>query len=701
MILPFYLVHETATRKGPASGRARFRTDVKLSRRQALLLQKELGSLPGLAKIQVNHLTGSVLVYYEDDRARQSALSLLASDLTEVFSGPLSPEKIQAKTPSIFWHITGYSLRRLFLPMPVATAFTLISSVPFIFKGLLSLKSLKCNVELLDAAAIGAALITGNFSTASMTIFLLQLGEILEEWVKQVSREKLEESIALQISHVWVLKDGVEIEIPFSTLAKDDVIILRAGAVIPVDGQIVGGEATVNQAALTGESLAVYRGEGASVFAGTIVEEGEILVQVSYLGKDTRLEKILHFINDSEKTKASIQSRSERLADMAVPFTFIFSGLIWLFTRNFMRASSVLAVDYACALRLTTPLIMLSGMKDSAKNGILIKGGKYLETLAEADMIVFDKTGTLTNATPSVAEVVAAPSYDRTSVLRLAACLEEHFPHPVARAVVKQAEIENLHHQEEHAKVKYILAHGVVSEWREKRVIIGSRHFVECDEKVDVSALEDFIGQQAQEGRSLLYLAIGGELAGVISIEDPLRDTTLAVVDYFKRQGMEMAMLTGDDERTAGAIARKLGIQRYKAQVLPEDKVAQVKEYQRQGYKIIMVGDGINDSPALSAADAGVSLSDGTDLAQEVANIVLVHPRLENLVSAQYISRQAMARIKTNYIATMSLNTLFMFGGAFGLLTAATSALLHNLTTVGSAFYAVRPIVAKKYREES
>lgn len=681
-------------------GRLRVRSRSKMTRTQAYILQKELSKLEGIRKVHINYLSGSVLFFYESFAARNEAIKLLTLDIEKVLATPLLPQEVNRIPQIQMYHFINFLLIMPIVPLPIRKILTFFKALPFIARGFASLSRKKCDVELLDATAIVASMLANDFPTAGMTIFLLQTGEMLEEWVKHVSTQTLEESLALNISHVWVLRENKEIEVPFSEVKKGDTIIVRTGSMIPVDGLVLKGEAMVNQAAMTGEAMGVHKTIGASVFAGTALDEGEIFIEVKKIGENTRIQKILQNISTSEKTKAKIQGKSERLADFAVPFTFAFSALVFLFTRNFMRATAVLAVDYACALRLATPLIMLTAMKDAANNGILIKGGRYLEELAEANMIVFDKTGTLTSAEPKVCNVIAADGFERKEVLRLAACLEEHFPHPVARAVVRAAEEEDLQHKEQHTQVKYILAHGIESEWNNKRVLIGSRHFIEQDNCIDLSSFTEEAHKQSEQGHSLLYLAIGEQVAGLIVIEDPLRQEAIPVIRYFQAQGMQVVMLTGDDEKTAKAIAEKTGVDYYKSEILPEGKDEIIKLFQDKGYKILMVGDGINDSPALSRANAGISLSDGTDLAQEVANIVLMHPRLDNIVSAKYIAQRALERIHTNYTITLLLNTLFMLGGATAILNVAATSVLHNATTVGTAILAIRPIVPKKYRGE-
>ena len=447
---------------------------------------------------------------------------------------------------------------------------------------------------------------------------------------------------------------------------------------------------------MTGEPMGVMRSTGSSVYAGTVVEAGEIYVRPTSIGKDTRMQQIVRFIENSEQMKAGIQGRYEKLADGAVPFTFGLAGLVWLFTRNLTRAASVLLVDYSCALRLATPLAILAAMNEGVRHKVMVKGGRFLESLSAVDTVVFDKTGTLTRSRPEVAKVIPAGGYDEDFVLRLSACLEEHFPHPVARAVVHGAERRNLRHEEEHTEVEYVVAHGIASQWRGKRVLLGSRHYISQDEHVDVSCMDAHVEKLSAEGCSLLYLAVDGKIAGLIAMEDPLRPESAALVEHLRVMGVRhVLMLTGDDVRTAAAVAGRLGITEFRAQVLPEDKARVVRELREQGRTVLMIGDGINDSPALSSADVGVTLRDGADLAREVADVVLMGGSLRELVTALELGRETMRRIHFNFMATMVLNSAFLFGGLAGLLQPGVSAVLHNLTTLGVSLNAMRPALPR------
>lgn len=691
--MQFMLVHEIQG----ARGRLRARAVQPMTQAVAAVLLAQLQTIEGIEEPTINVRTGSVLFFYQHTAARQQAFVLLCHPVAAgavavgTVASALPAEPAEPAEQGALRPLVQYFIVRPLLPLLIRMCSTVWRAIPYMRKALAALFQGKISVELLDGAAILVSLLLGDFKTARMMLFLLGIGETLENWTRKKSLASLTESLALQVDQVWLVDEGIERSVPLSTVRQGDVLVVRDGGVIPVDGTVVQGEALVNQASMTGEPLGIARSVGASVFAGTVVEEGVLHIQVSHVGEGTRLQQVISFINESETLKASVQSKSERLADKAVPFTFLLSGLVWLLTRNAMRAASVLLVDYSCALKMATPLAILTAMREAAQQGVLIKGGRFLESLHEADTIVFDKTGTLTQAQPSVVQVVPALGFSREEVLRISACLEEHFPHPVARAVVRQAAQEGLHHEEEHDEVEYIVAHGVASSLHGKRVLIGSRHYIANDEHIDVSPLQDSIALMTDQGYSLLYLAIDHQIAGVIAIEDPVRPEAAQVVQALRDQGIKrIIMLTGDDTRTAAAVAAKLGITEYWAQILPAEKAGIVRELTAAGHTVMMVGDGINDAPALSAAHVGISLRDGADLAQEVANVVLLHSQLESLVHARRLAKATLRRIHTNFVATMSLNSAFLAGGLAGVLTPATSALLHNASTVGISLLAMR-----------
>ncbi|MDO5537327.1 MAG: heavy metal translocating P-type ATPase [Desulfovibrionaceae bacterium] len=674
------------------TGRMRCRSGARLALEEAEALADAVASIDGVVGVSVNPFIGSVLFYYQDDDSRLGALKEIARcadefsaarKLPDFHGSDLSYPKAEGPMAAAMEIITHY-VTRPFIPWWYSIPSAIIHAVPYLWKGIKDLLQGKLHVSVLDAAAITVCLLRRDFRTCRTLTLLLGIGDALESWTRQKSLASLSDSLDISADTVWVrLEDGTEQQIPMKSLQVNDVVVVNAGSNIPVDGVVVEGEGVVNQSAMTGEPIGVVRTVGHSVFAGTVMEEGTIFVRVTKVGDETRLKQIVNFIEESETLKAGIQGRFERMADMAVPFTFGLAGLVWLLTRDPIRASSVLLVDYSCALKLTTPLTVLAAMREGALNNVVIKGGRYLEALKDVDTVVFDKTGTLTNATPRVANVVPAPGFEADAVLRDMACLEEHFPHPVARAVVRAAEERNLGHPEEHDKVQYIVAHGVCSELRGKKVVVGSRHYVENDEGIDLSPLADAIERETSMGRSLLYVGEGGVIAGLVSIEDPPRPEAAAVIQALRESGVErILMITGDDERTAKAIAARLGITEYRAQVLPTDKSDVVQSLLDEGRHVLMVGDGINDAPALSAATVGVAMTDGTDLAQGVANVLLTKSSLEGLITARTLGTRAMQRISSNYLYTMLFNSLFLAGGIFMILTPGISALLHNMTTV-------------------
>ncbi len=597
-----------------------------------------------------------------------------------------------------FSSLARYLFLRPVLPMVVNIGNAVLGALPIIAEGIKNLFKGKLNVPVLDAAALIVSLLRRDFRTVGLLVVLLGLGEMLENYTRKKSLASLADELALKVDQVWVRRgqDGERVEaIALSELTLEDTVVVRSGSVIPADGIVVAGDASVNQATMTGEPLPVHRTAGGSVFAGTVVEDGEIDIRPTALSDKSRLSKIVRFIETSEAAKAGIQGKAEHLADAIVPYNFLLAGLVWLLTRDLTRTASVLLVDYSCALRLATPLAILTAMRVGTGKGVLVKGGRFLEALAETDTVVFDKTGTLTQASPVLSDIVPVhPDYDRKSVLKLAACLEEHFPHPVSRAIVRAAQNEGVYHDDEDhdTEVRYIVAHGICSSVNSKKCVLGSRHFVGDDEGVDLALAQPVVDHLAQEGKSVLYFAVGGELVGILGIEDPLRAEAIDTIRELRSRGIKrIVMLTGDDERTAATVAAKLGLDDYRAQVLPEEKAAHVEALVKTGAKVLMVGDGINDSPALSAAHVGVTLRDGTDIAQEVADVVLTGNNLLDLPVAIDLGRAALTRIKQNFAISVGLNTSFLAGGLTGVLTPAAGALLHNATTIGVCLNAMQP----------
>lgn len=582
---------------------------------------------------------------------------------------------------SVVWH---YS-KKLLLPLPIRIALTIGRSVKYIGIGLKCLLQRKIEVPVLDATAITVSLITKDFSTASSIMFLLGIGELLEEWTHKKSVDDLARSMSLNVSKVWLrTPENQEILVESSKIEKGDKVVVHMGNVIPFDGEVLDGDAMVNQASLTGESVPVQRTVGNTVFAGTVVEEGEITIRVKEVEGNNRFDQIVTMIEESEKLKSELEGKAEHYADKLVPWTLGATGLTYLLTRNVTKAMSILMVDFCCALKLAMPISVLSAIREASIYNVTVKGGKFLEAVAEADTIVFDKTGTLTKAHPTVVDVMNFnDEYSSDDMLRVAACLEEHFPHSMAKAVVDAASKKGLSHEEMHTKVEYIVAHGIATSINGKRTVIGSYHFVFEDEKCVVPAGKEPLFESLPLYYSHLYLAIEGKLSAVICIEDPLRDEAAAVVTSLKKAGIsKVVMMTGDSERTASVIAKKVGVDEYYAEVLPEDKAAFVEREKDKGRKVIMIGDGINDSPALSAANVGIAISDGAEIAREIADITVGSDDLYQIVTLKYISNALMKRIKSNYRKIVGFNSGLIALGVAGVLPPTTTALLHNGSTI-------------------
>lgn len=582
---------------------------------------------------------------------------------------------------SVVWH---YS-KKLLLPLPIRIALTIGRSVKYIGIGLKCLLQRKIEVPVLDATAITVSLITKDFSTASSIMFLLGIGELLEEWTHKKSVDDLARSMSLNVSKVWLrTPENQEILVESSKIEKGDKVVVHMGNVIPFDGEVLDGDAMVNQASLTGESVPVQRTVGNTVFAGSVVEEGEITIRVKEVEGNNRFDQIVTMIEESEKLKSELEGKAEHYADKLVPWTLGATGLTYLLTRNVTKAMSILMVDFCCALKLAMPISVLSAIREASLYNVTVKGGKFLEAVAEADTIVFDKTGTLTKAHPTVVDVVNFnDEYSSDDMLRVAACLEEHFPHSMAKAVVDAASKKGLSHEEMHTKVEYIVAHGIATSINGKRTVIGSYHFVFEDEKCVVPAGKEQLFESLPLYYSHLYLAVEGMLSAVICIEDPLRDEAAAVVTSLKKAGIsKVVMMTGDSERTASVIAKKVGVDEYYAEVLPEDKAAFVEREKAKGRKVIMIGDGINDSPALSAANVGIAISDGAEIAREIADITVGSDDLYQIVTLKYISNALMKRIKSNYRKIVGFNSGLIALGVAGVLPPTTTALLHNGSTI-------------------
>jgi len=640
-----------------------------------------------LIRVEATSVNGGILIIYEPNcRAEMIALiedldrhNLPTSKALDI---NYKRELDDSFTRALAYRICGYYVKKL-LPLPIRISLTLLEAIRFWKRGIVALKNKKLNVDVLDASAIFATVVQGHYRAASSIMTLLRISELLEDYTKKKARQTLTESLALNIDCVWTMQNGEPIYTPLSQIKVGDIVQVYAGTIIPIDGEVFSGEALVNEASMTGEPHGVRRSLGDSVFAGTVVEEGNLELKVRTLAENSRISNIVSLIDNSENLKASIQGKAESLADKIVPFSFIASALTLLLTRDITRATTVLTVDYSCAIKLTTPISIISAMQVAAKQQILIKGGRFLEDFANADTMVFDKTGTLTDACPHVAKVIPFGRRKRETVLKMAACLEEHFPHSVAKAVVRRAEIEKLNHREEHAEPEYIVAHGISSKFKDKLVLIGSWHFITEDEGVEITDEQMEIIKAEAEGYSTIYLAVDGKLAGMLCIDDPVRAEAREVLDKLRDSGIEnIVMITGDSVPAAKAVSEELGITEYYAGVLPEGKADIIRRLRDEGRTVIMVGDGVNDSPALAQANVSVAMMDGSDIAKEVADISLMAENLDGLVTLRNLSKNVFKQIKHNYNATVSFNTALLLLGAGGLIRPTLSAALHNASTM-------------------
>lgn len=670
-------------------GRLRVRMkQYRMTLEQADLLEAYLQNQPGVLSATVHERTCCAVIRYIGDReniiraiAQFNYTAPSVTALTPTHSGRALNREYQEKLVGKV--ITKFACT-LFLPAPLQIARTIWLSLPFLGRGLKRLIHRELKVELLDALSIGVSMVRRDFSTAGSVMFLLDIGELLEEWTHKKSVDDLARCMSLNVKRVWLKTDDAEVLVPLSNIAVGDHILVRMGSVIPLDGEVVEGEVMVNQASLTGESMPVAKRPGTQVYAGTVIEEGDCVIEVTQSSGESRYDKIVSMIEQSEQLKSAAESHAANLADKLVPYTLIGSALSYALTRNVTRALSVLMVDFSCALKLAMPLAVLSAMREASMYHITVKGGKFLEAVAQADTIVFDKTGTLTHACPVVARVIPFGGHSADDMLRVAACLEEHFPHSMANAVVRAARERNLAHEEMHSQVEYIVAHGISSMVENKKVVIGSAHFIFEDEKCTVPVGEQEKYDALPVEFSHLYLAIGGELAAVICIADPLRPEACDVMKALRALGIQRTvMLTGDSERTAAAIAAEVGVDDYRAEVLPEDKANFVEQERAAGHTVIMLGDGINDSPALSAANVGVAISDGAAIAREIADITIAAENLFELVALRRIAQGLMSRINSNYRFVIGFNGSLIGLGVTGVLDPATSAMMHNLSTLG------------------
>ena len=670
-------------------GRMRVHVEkVRMTLHRADVLEAYLNHHDAIVHAAVYERTGDVVITYTGRRS--AAIAVLAGykfDVPEYDALVTSADSRRLNREyqdKMFDLVAGRCLRKLFLPAPLDAAYTAFRSIRFLWKGVRCVLNRRLEVEVLDALSIGVSLLRGDFGTAGSVMFLLNLGSLLEEWTRKKSLDDLARSMALNVDKVWVRSQGTEVLVPLTKVRSGDEVVVRSGNMIPLDGTVLEGEAMVNQAALTGEAMPVRKAEGSTLYAGTVVEEGECVFIAKAEGGSNRYDKIVAMIEESEKLKSSTENRALVLADKLVPWCLGATVVTYLLTRNATRAISCLMVDFSCALKLSMPLAVLSAMRECGSYHITVKGGKYLEALSQADTIVFDKTGTLTRATPQVVEVVPFSGCNEREVLQLAACLEEHFPHSMANAVVRAAKERGISHEEMHSEVEYIVAHGIASRVGGQRVVIGSHHFVFEDEKCTIPTAEQQKFDALKPAYSHLYMAASGQLVGVICISDPLRPEAAAVLNGLRALGIRnTVMMTGDSERTAAAIAKQVGVDRFFAEVLPEDKANFVQQAKAEGHTVVMIGDGINDSPALSAADIGIAINSGAAIAREIADVTIKADSLEELVALKAIANSLQKRVHANYRFVLTFNSALIALGALGILQPASSAMLHNLSTIG------------------
>ena len=680
--------------KHEIKGRMRFHVVQKkqMTCEQADILLYYLENMEGVESVKVYDRTADAVVCYKADADGLVRKNIIKGIQKFVYEKVEVPDGIIENSgrnlnrefqEKMIGQIMAHYARKILLPAPFRAVYTGVKSIGYIWKGIRTLAQRKLEVPVLDATAIGVSILRGNYDTASSVMFLLGIGELLEDWTHKKSVGDLARIMSLNVEKVWLKAEDGEVLVPYSQIKQGDSIVVHMGNVIPFDGIVSAGEAMVNQASLTGESMPVRKADQASVYAGTVVEEGEITVEVKAVGGSGRYDKIVTMIEDSQKLKSGLEGKAEHLADKLVPYTLAGTGLVYLATRNATKAIAVLMVDFSCALKLAMPISVLSAIREASQHNVTVKGGKYMEAVAEADTIVFDKTGTLTKAEPTVAEVVPFGGNNADEMLRMAACMEEHFPHSMAKAVMDAAKERGLTHEEMHSKVEYIVAHGISTMVDGRKAIIGSHHFVFEDEKCTIPVGKEELFRNLPEEYSHLYLGIEGKLAAVICIEDPLRPEAPEVVKALRKAGFtQIVMMTGDSDRTAKAIATRVGVDKYYSEVLPEDKAKFVEEAKAQGRKVLMVGDGINDSPALSAADVGIAISDGAELAREIADITIGADDLSVMVTLKEISNGLMDKIHKNYRRIVGINGSLIALGVTGVIQPTMSALLHNTSTL-------------------
>ena len=671
----------------------------RMTMAQADILEYYLKAQEGVIEAKVYDRTGDAVIFYEGKR---EGMILALSRFSYKGNEGLVPSQTgralnREYEDKLVLTVVDRVISTLFYPIPLKRVITGVKAIPYLFKGLQTLFQRKIEVSLLDAVAISASILTGDYDTASSVMFLLSVGEILEEWTHKKSVDDLARTMSLNVDKVWTLVQGEEVLLPLNEVEVGQEIIVRTGNMIPLDGKVSFGEAMVNQASMTGESIPVRKKIGSSAYAGTVVEEGECRIRVEKLAGSGRYDRIVKMIEESEKLKSATEDKASHLADKLVPYSLGGAALTYLLTRNVTKALAFLMVDFSCALKLSMPVAVLSAMREAGKHKISVKGGKFMEAISEANTIVFDKTGTLTYAKPKVEDIITFNNADENEMLRMAACLEEHYPHSMANAVVAEAEARDLHHAERHSKVEYVVAHGISSIYEGKHVLIGSHHFIFDDEHCTVPKGEEEKLASIPPEDSALYLAVDGELTTVILISDPLRKEAVGVIQDLKALGIDkVVMMTGDNKKTAHAVARMVGVDEFHAEVLPEDKASFIQEEHRLGRKVIMVGDGINDSPALSEADAGIAISAGAAIAKEVADITIQEGDLYELVILKKLSNRLMKRIHGNYNFIIGFNAMLIALGLAGIMTPSNSALFHNISTIATGLKSMTPLIPEE-----
>ena len=671
----------------------------RMTMAQADILEYYLKAQEGVIEAKVYDRTGDAIIFYEGKR---EGMILALSRFSYKGNEGLVPSQTgralnREYEDKLVLTVVDRVISTLFYPIPLKRVITGVKAIPYLFKGLQTLFQRKIEVSLLDAVAISASILTGDYDTASSVMFLLSVGEILEEWTHKKSVDDLARTMSLNVDKVWTLVQGEEVLLPLNEVEVGQEIIVRTGNMIPLDGKVSFGEAMVNQASMTGESIPVRKKVGSSAYAGTVVEEGECRIRVEKLAGSGRYDRIVKMIEESEKLKSATEDKASHLADKLVPYSLGGAALTYLLTRNVTKALAFLMVDFSCALKLSMPVAVLSAMREAGKHKISVKGGKFMEAISEANTIVFDKTGTLTYAKPKVEDIITFNNADENEMLRMAACLEEHYPHSMANAVVAEAEARDLHHAERHSKVEYVVAHGISSIYEGKHVLIGSHHFIFDDEHCTVPKGEEEKLASIPPEHSALYLAVDGELTTVILISDPLRKEAVGVIQDLKALGIDkVVMMTGDNKKTAHAVARMVGVDEFHAEVLPEDKASFIQEEHRLGRKVIMVGDGINDSPALSEADAGIAISAGAAIAKEVADITIQEGDLYELVILKKLSNRLMKRIHGNYNFIIGFNAMLIALGLAGIMTPSNSALFHNISTIATGLKSMTPLIPEE-----